>query len=80
MVNGDCKIGGENAVNIQRNKEYIDTINKNVEDLRDDIVDIVQRLRAVEVRILMISGIGGTIGGIIAGIITAVIVNVTNGA
>lgn len=75
MVNGNCKIGGENAVNIQRNKEYIDNVNKTVNELREDIIDIVQRLRAVEVRILMVSSLGGTVGGIVAGVITALIVN-----
>lgn len=75
MPNGECPIGAENRANIQRNKEYVDAVSGNVTDLRDDIFDIAQRLRAVEVRILMISGIGGTVGGIIAGVVTAIVVN-----
>jgi hypothetical protein len=79
MPNGECPIGAKHGEAIKANVRYINGANASVKELRDDIFDIAQRLKAVEVRLLMISGLGGTVGGIIAGVVTAIVVNYLTG-
>ncbi|MCP4231256.1 MAG: hypothetical protein GY771_14060 [bacterium] len=79
MPNGECPVGAEVREKARNNAKYINAVSDSVGELRDDIFDIAQRLKAVEVRLLMISGLGGTVGGIIAGVVTAIVVNYLTG-